>query len=243
MDPTLTRRDALKFAGAATLLATTGCATTPLGAAAAAAAPGAAGAFKDGQYQLPPLPYDYGALEPLYEARTLRIHHTKHHAGYVRGLNGTLKKLSAARGSGNYGSIKALSRALAFHGSGHVLHTLFWNSMTPGGAAAPAALADRLKADFGSVEAAVAQFAAAAKKVEGSGWAVLAYEPIADKLVVLQAEKHQNLAIWGAVPLLVCDVWEHAYYLQYQNKRGDWVEAFAKLANWDFAAERLAAVH
>ena len=102
---------------------------------------------------------------------------------------------------------------------------------------------ERLKADFGSVEAAVAQFAAAAKKVEGSGWAVLAYEPIAEKLVVLQAEKHQNLAIWGAVPLLVCDVWEHAYYLQYQNKRGDWVEAFAKLANWDFAAERLAAVH
>ncbi len=212
-------------------------------AEASAASGGAAldGAFENGKYTLPKLPYAYDALAPLYEARTLEIHHTQHHAGYVRGLNATLDKLAAARAAGDYAAIKSLSRDLAFHGSGHLLHCLFWHSMTPKGSAVPADLAKGMKDDFGSVAAAQEHFAAATNAVEGSGWGVLAYEPVAEKLLLLHCEKHQNLTIWGAVPLLVADVWEHAYYLQYANRRADWVAAFMKLANWGFAARRLAA--
>jgi len=197
-------------------------------------------AFEGGKYVLPALPYAENALEPLYEARTVKLHHDKHHAGYVKGLNATLEKLQAAREAGDLAAVTALLRDLAFHGSGHVLHTLFWSSMTPGGSEVPDALAKAMTRDFGSVDKAKAQFAAATKAVEASGWGILAHEPLADKLVILQAEKHQNLAIWGVKPLLVCDVWEHAYYLQYANDRGAWVDGFMKVANWRFAASRLA---
>lgn len=199
------------------------------------------GTFVAGQYALPKLPYAYEALAPAYEKRTLEIHHDKHHAGYVRGLNATLAKLVAAREAGAFADVKALSRDLAFHGSGHVLHSLFWHSMTPGGSKCDGDIAKAMAASFGSAKAGMDQFAAATMGVEASGWGVLAWEPIADTLVVLQAEKHQDLAVWGAVPLLVCDVWEHAYYLQYANQRGDWVKAFMSLANWPFAGARLAA--
>jgi len=242
-DP-LSRRQMLALGGTVAAGALTGACRTPTrphGAALGATLFGIAGAHTAGKYALPPLPYGYDALAPLYEERTVRIHHDKHHAGYVRGLNATLDKLTRARESKDYGAVKALSRDLAFHGSGHVLHTLFWHSMTPGGTKMPDSLARRMKTDFGSVETAQAQFAAATKQVEGSGWGVLAYEPIGKQLMILQAEKHQNLTVWGVVPLLVCDVWEHAYYLQFANARGDWVANFMKLANWKFAADRLAA--
>jgi superoxide dismutase, Fe-Mn family len=203
------------------------------------AASAMAAAYQGDTYVLPPLPYEYNALEPLLDEKTLRVHHDKHHAGYVKGLNTALEKLQAARKGSDYGSIKGISRDLAFHGSGHVLHTLFWNSMSPAKPEMPALLTDALNKSFGSADAARAQFAAATKDVEGSGWGVLAYEPISDKLLILQSEKHQNLTIWGVTPLLVCDVWEHAYYLQYQNDRATWVDNFMKMANWPFAAERL----
>lgn len=196
-------------------------------------------AYQDGAYHLPPLPYDYNALEPLYDQTTLRIHHAKHHAGYVKGLNETLEKLEAARRANDSSAVQHLSRQLAFHGSGHVLHTLFWHSMAPGSPEMPTALADAMTRSFGSVADAQNQFAAATKAVEGSGWGVLAYEPIADRLLILQCEKHQNLTMWNTMPLLVCDVWEHAYYLQYQNNRASWVDNFMKLANWPFVAVRL----
>jgi len=202
---------------------------------------GFSGAFEGGQYQLPALPYGFDALAPLYEERTLRTHHDKHHAAYVNGLNATLAKLTAARSAGDFDAVTAMSRNLAFHGSGHVMHCLFWNSMTPGGSEAPESLAAAMKESFGSPEACKKHFAAATKAVEGGGWGVLAYEPIGGKLVILQSEKHQDLTIWGAVPLLVCDVWEHAYYLQYANDRANWVDNFLKLANWSFAAKRLEA--
>lgn len=193
--------------------------------------------FSGGKYVLPELPYAYDALEPLYESKALKIHHKRHHAGYVRGLNATLDKLTSARLANDYSKIKSLSRDLAFHGSGHVLHSLFWNSMTPGGAKMPSSLGSAMAESFGSIDAGLAQFSAATRAVEASGWGLLAWEPIADKLIVLQVEKHQNLTVWGAVPLLVCDVWEHAYYLQYANRRSAWVESFSKLANWRFAAD------
>lgn len=197
------------------------------------------GAYDDGTYRLPPLPYDYNALEPLYSEQTLRIHHDKHHAGYVNGLNAAMEKLQAAREKGDYAAIRALSSDLAFNGSGHVLHTLFWHSMTPNGEQVPDNLAKAMTASFGSVQNAQAQFAAATKAVMSNGWGALVYEPIADKLLILQVERHQDLAVWGTTPLLVCDVWEHAYYLQHQNNRGAWVDSFLKLANWPMAAARL----
>ena len=150
-------------------------------------------------------------------------------------------KLAEARKTGDYSAIKALSRGLAFHASGHVLHSLFWRSMRPGGSEVPDGLAIAMTNSFGSVEAGKAQLAAAARAVEGSGWGVLAYERVSKSLVIVQVEKHQNFAIWGAIGLLVCDVWEHAYYLQYQNRRADWVKAFMTVANRPFAAGRYAA--
>jgi superoxide dismutase, Fe-Mn family len=236
------RREVMKLGSAAAVLAATNSVLAKeMSMQTTMTAPDNLGAVKDGKYVLPDLPYDYGALEPVYNAETLHLHHDKHHAGYVKGLNAALEKLEAARREGNYGEVKALSNACAFNGSGHVLHTLFWHSMKPGAATEPSGdLAAAINDSFGSLAAAKAQFAAATKDVEGSGWGILAYEPFAQKLLILQAEKHQNLAVWGVTPLLVCDVWEHAYYLQYQNRRPDWVDAFMKLANWEFAAQRLA---
>jgi Fe-Mn family superoxide dismutase len=197
------------------------------------------GAYEHGEYQVPPLPYDYNALEPLYDEKTLRLHHDKHHAAYVKGLNEALKKLEAARQANDYSTIQGTSLQLAFNGGGHILHTLFWHSMSPDKPEMPASIGNPLKESFGSIQNAQSHFAAATKAVEGSGWGILAYEPIADQLLVLQCEKHQNLTIWNTVPLLVCDVWEHAFYLQYQNNRASWVDNFMKLANWPFAAARL----
>jgi superoxide dismutase, Fe-Mn family len=202
--------------------------------------PGLEWTFKDGTYSLPDLPYAYDALEPVYDEKTLRIHHDKHHAGYVNGFNAALAKLADTRKSGDYMAVKALSAELAFNGSGHILHSLFWHSMTPRGSAVTPELEKALAESFGSTAACQGQFAAATKAVEGSGWGVLGYEPAGKKLIILQAEKHQNLTVWGVVPLLVCDVWEHAYYLKYQNNRAAWVDAFMTIANWQFAADRLA---
>jgi len=197
--------------------------------------------FEEGQYILPDLPYDYDALEPLYDEQTVRIHHDKHHAGYVKKLNAALSKLEDARKNNDYSSIQAVSNELAFNGSGHVLHTLFWHSMKPGGGGEmPGELQSAIEQSFGSAANAKSQFAAATKAVEASGWGILAFEPMSQKMLILQCEKHQNLTIWGVKPLLVCDVWEHAYYLKYQNNRGEWVDNFMELANWEFAAERLA---
>jgi Fe-Mn family superoxide dismutase len=232
----------LQMGGAAVVLAAADRAVgqqATMPAALGTAGPGFDDAFKGGKYVLPPLPYGYDVLEPVLGEQTLRIHHDKHHQGYVNGLNSTLEKLQAARKSGDYSDIQALSRALAFNGSGHVLHTIFWHSMKPGGGAKiQGDFAQAVDRSFGSQEAMEKQFREATTAVMASGWGVLAYEPVSSSLVILQAERHQDLTIWGVVPLLVCDVWEHAYYLDYQNKRGEWVENFLKVANWEFAAKR-----
>jgi superoxide dismutase, Fe-Mn family len=236
------RRDVLQWGGAAVVLAATDRAVGQgmPGGAAGLALPGAT---KEGKYSLPDLPYGYDALKPVVSEETLHLHHDKHHAAYVNGLNAALDKLQAARQAGDLAAVRALSRDVAFNGSGHVLHTIFWHSMKPGsGAAVTGDFAKAVTGSFGSAEAMTKQFAQATKDVEASGWGILAYEPLADKLVVLQAERHEDLTIWGVTPLLVCDVWEHAYYLQYQNRRPEWVDGFMKIANWEFAAQRYAAV-
>lgn len=192
-------------------------------------------------HELPQLPYAYDALEPHYDEATVRLHHDIHHKGYVDGLNNAEAKLVEAREKGDFGLIKHWERELAFHGSGHILHSLFWSNMTPNGGGTPAgSLGERINQDFGSFESFKKQFSAAAVAVEGSGWAVLVWNPEFQKLEILQAEKHQNLTQWGAVPLLTVDVWEHAYYLKYQNKRAAWVEAWWNLINWNDVAERFA---
>lgn len=197
------------------------------------------------KYELPPLPYDYDALEPYIDEQTMRLHHDKHHLSYVNGLNAALEKLEAARNSGDFAAVKHLSREAAFHGSGHLLHSVFWPNMAPagngGGGEPSGALAGQINKDFGSFEKFKAHFGAAAKAVEGSGWALLVWEPNAGQLEVLTAEKHQNLTQWGVVPLLVIDVWEHAYYLKYQNNRGAYVDNFWNIVNWSDVADRFKA--
>lgn len=196
-------------------------------------------------YELPPLPYDYDALEPYIDEQTMRLHHDKHHLSYVNGLNAALEKLEAARNSGDFAAVKHLSREAAFHGSGHLLHSVFWPNMAPagkgGGGEPTGALAEQINKDFGSFEKFKAHYGAAAKAVEGSGWALLVWEPNAGQLEVLTAEKHQNLTQWGVVPLLVIDVWEHAYYLKYQNNRGAYVDNFWNIVNWSDVADRFKA--
>ena len=197
------------------------------------------------KYELPPLPYAYDALEPYIDEQTMRLHHDKHHQGYVNGLNKALEKLAAARQAGDFALVKHLSREAAFHGSGHLLHSIFWPNMAPagqgGGGEPEGELAEQIAQDFGSFAAFQAHFSAAAKAVEGSGWGLLVWEPNAGQLEVLQAEKHHNLTQWGVVPLLVLDVWEHAYYLKYQNNRGAYVEAWWNVVNWADVAERFRA--
>lgn len=192
--------------------------------------------------ELPVLPYAYDALEPWYDKETVTLHHDKHHAGYVAGLNAAMEKLVAARAEGNMAAVKALSKEIAFHGSGHLLHSIFWTNMKPGGGGEPAgALLDQITNDFGSFPAFKQQFLAASNTVEGSGWGILGWHPVLKSLIVVQAEIHQNLTIQGIVPLLVCDVWEHAYYLKYKNARPEWTKTFFEhLINWDNVASRLA---
>lgn len=192
-------------------------------------------------YELPPLPYPSDALEGFLSAEILEIHHGEHHRRYVDGLNETLEALAGARRAGGLERVQALTRALAFHGSGHVLHSLYWHSMSPDGGGEPsAALKTALEAGFGSVDLFRKHFAAAAKQAEASGWGVLAFEPLGRRLIVTAAESHQQMAFQGAIPLLVCDVWEHAYYLKYHHRRADYVDGFMEVVDWEFAARRLA---
>jgi Fe-Mn family superoxide dismutase len=192
-------------------------------------------------HKLPPLPYAYDALEPYIDEQTMRLHHDIHHNGYVAGLNNAEAKLAEARTAGDFSLVKHWSREAAFHGSGHLLHSIFWPNMIAASEAKPAPGGDLGRAidlSFGSFESFKAQFIAASIDVEGSGWGILAYRPFDDSLVVLTAEKHQDLTQWGVIPLLVLDVWEHAYYLKYQNRRGEYVKNFFNIINWEDASAR-----
>lgn len=193
-----------------------------------------------GEYVLPPLPYAYDALEPHIDAQTMEIHHSKHHAGYVRGLNTALRQLQAIRTEqGDPGLVKHWSRELSFHGGGHVNHTLFWHFMTPESGQAPfGEVAEAMEKGFGSIDKCLWQFKQAANSVEASGWGWLVFDPMSDSLLVMQMEKQQDMLLTGAVPILGVDVWEHAYYLKYQNRRSDYVEAFMKVVDWKAVNER-----
>jgi superoxide dismutase len=194
-----------------------------------------------GGHTLPPLPYAYDALEPYIDEATMRIHHDRHHRAYVDGLNRAELALREARASGRFDLVKHWERELAFNGAGHYLHTIFWNVMSPQGGGRPkGALARAIDESFGGFEAFRRQFSAAAEQVEGGGWAILVWSPRSGRLEILQAEKHQNLSQWDAVPLLPLDVWEHAYYLKHQNRRADYIRDWWNVVNWPYVEERFA---
>lgn len=185
------------------------------------------------KYELPNLPYDYNALEPHYDEQTVRLHHDKHHAAYVAGLNKAEEKLEECRDSGDFATVQHWEKQLAFHSSGNILHTMFWENMSPEPKGQPDGdLAKQIEQDFGSLDAFKGQFNNAAISVEGSGWAILAWSPELQKLQIAQVENHQKEVAMGMVPLLVLDMWEHAHYLKFQNRRSEWVEAWWHVANW-----------
>ena len=194
------------------------------------------------QYTLPELPYDYSALEPHISARIMELHHDKHHATYVKGANTAVEQLAEARESGNLAAVPKLTRDLAFNLGGHVNHSIFWNNMSPDGGDKPVGeLAAAIDDQFGSFDKFKAHFSAAALGLQGSGWAVLGYDHIAGRLIIQQLTDQQGNVSVDFTPLLMLDMWEHAFYLQYKNVKADYVKAVWNVFNWDDVAERFAA--
>ncbi len=194
-------------------------------------------------YRQAELRYDYAALEPHVSAKLLELHYAKHHAAYVKGANEALDKLAAARDADDFSNIGMLEKNLAFNLSGHVLHSIFWECMSPDGGGEPAGdLAELIGSTFGSMERLRGQLDAAVSTLQGSGWAALAWEPLAGRLVVQQIYDHQSNVGQGSDPLLVIDGWEHAYYLDYLNDKSKWLKAFWQLVDWQAITRRYEAV-
>ncbi|WP_218009202.1 superoxide dismutase [Herbidospora cretacea] len=186
------------------------------------------------QYTLPDMPYDYAALEPAITGEILELHHSKHHAAYVKGANDTLDRLAEVRDKGDFSGLVGLEKTYAFNLSGHVLHTIFWQNLSPDGGDRPdGELGDSIVEHFGSFEAFQKQLTTATATVQGSGWGVLAWEPLGRRLIVEQVYDHHGNVGMSSTPLLVFDAWEHAYYLQYKNVRPDYVEKLWSLINWN----------
>lgn len=194
------------------------------------------------EYTLPDLPYDYAALEPAIIGQIMELHHDKHHAGYVSGANTTLEKIADARDKGEFGSIVGLEKTLAFNLSGHILHTIFWDNLSPDGGDKPTGdLASAIDENFGSFEKFKKQLQSATTTIQGSGWGVLAYDKLGKKLLIEQVYDHQNNVGIGNTPLLVFDAWEHAFYLQYKNVKADYATALWDIVNWEDVAKRYTA--
>jgi Fe-Mn family superoxide dismutase len=194
-------------------------------------------------YTLPDLPYDYAALEPHISGRIMALHHDKHHAGYVKGANAALERLHDVREKGDFATIAMLEKNLAFNVSGHVLHSVFWTNLSPDGGGKPeGGLANLIDETFGGFLAFRQQMTEAASTIQGAGWALASWEPVAARLVVQQVHDHQGNHGQGTTPLLAIDAWEHAYYLQYENRKADFFEAVWNVVNWNDVAQRLAAV-
>ena len=188
-------------------------------------------------YVLPKLPYDYNALEPYISEQQLTIHHDKHHLAYVNGANAAFKKLAEARKSKAEIDVKAMLKELSFNIGGHQLHSIFWPTLAPagrgGGGEPTGKLADAINKEFGSFSQFKAEFSKAAATTEGSGWAALAIDVKTKQLAIMQIEKHNVNVYTGFYIVMVLDVWEHAYYLDYKNERPKFVEAFWNIVNWE----------
>jgi Fe-Mn family superoxide dismutase len=194
-----------------------------------------------GQHKLIPLPYAYNALEPVISADTLRLHHDILQKKYVDGLNTAELKLVEARQNNDFDLIKYWENELAFNGSGDILHSIYWTVMTSVGAGGQLGneTTSQIINYFGNFPAFKAQFSSAANKIEGSSWAILTWQPTWHRLEILQAEKHQNQTQWSGIPILVLDVWEHAYYLDYKTKRDEYIDKWWQLVNWKEVETRL----
>jgi len=191
------------------------------------------------EYTLPDLSYDYGALAPSISGQIMELHHSKHHQAYVTGANTALSQLADAREKGDLANVNKLEKDLAFNLGGHVNHSIFWTNMSPEGGGEPTGdLATAIGEQFGSFDQFTAHFTATALGVQGSGWSVLAYDSIGQKLAVFQLFDQQGNVPLGLVPLLMLDVWEHAYYLDYKNVRADYVKAFWNIVDWSNVQER-----
>lgn len=194
-------------------------------------------------YELPELGYEFDALEPAYSADILELHYTKHHQAYVDGANETRRSLARAREQSDFEKLNQLQKNLAFNVSGHILHSIFWRNMSPSD---DRSSSDLLKKEidraFGSQDALKSQFLSAGTSIQGSGWAALSWEPVSASLMVEQVYDHQGNIGNGTMPLLVMDMWEHAFYLQYRNEKKHWARAFWELINWRDVSKRLEGV-
>lgn len=194
-------------------------------------------------YELPVLGYEFDALEPAYSAELLELHYTKHHQAYVDGANDTRAALGEARGKRDFAMINQLQKNLAFNLSGHILHSIFWRNMAPiDDRSMPSELETEIGKVFGDLDALRGQFLSAGTSIQGSGWAALSWEPVSCSLVVEQVYDHQGNIGNGTIPLLVMDMWEHAFYLQYRNEKKKWANAFWEMINWHDVGERLEGV-
>lgn len=191
-------------------------------------------------YTLPDLDYDYGALAPHIAPEIMELHHSKHHAAYVKGVNTALEQLAEAREKGEFGNINKLEKDLAFHLGGHINHSVFWKNMSPDGGGEPSGdVASAIDEFFGSFEGFKKHFNAVANGVQGSGWSILVWDVLGKRLNVNQLFDQQGNLPAGQIPVLQLDMWEHAYYLQYKNVKGDYVDAWWNVVNWTDVAERL----
>ena len=186
-----------------------------------------------------PLPYNKNFLEPKMDEETVYLHHTFHHGGAVKAANTDVEMISKALQGNNLETIDYWTKKLSYHFSSHVLHTIFWTNLTNKKTDPSGELLKRIEKDFGSYDLLKTYLAKTAKDVDGNGWGILGYQPYSDKLTILQCENHEKLTQWGVIPLLVVDVWEHAYYLKYRNKRNDFVDTLFGMINWDNVADRL----
>ena len=192
------------------------------------------------KYALPELPYAHNALEPHVKKEILELHHGKHHAAYVTNANATLDKLEEARSKGDFAAMPAMERALAFNVAGHVLHSIFWKNLKPNGGGAPTgALAEQINKDLGSFDNFKKQLDAASSTVFGSGWGAVVWEPVLGRLITTQIYDHQSNFTVGGTPIMVVDAWEHAWYLQYQNRKAEFFAALWNVFNWDDISARL----
>ena len=190
-------------------------------------------------YTLPDLTYDYGALDPSISGQIMELHHSKHHAAYVAGANQALEQMAEARDTGNFGNLPKLEKDLAFHLGGHTNHSIFWKNMGPDSKDRPEGeLASAITEFFGDYDKFVAHFNAAALGIQGSGWALLAWDAVGSRLVINQLYDQQGNVPVLTTPLLMLDMWEHAFYLDYKNVKGDYVKAFWNIVNWDDVEKR-----
>jgi superoxide dismutase, Fe-Mn family len=194
-------------------------------------------------YALPDLAYDYGALEPHISGEIMELHHSKHHQTYVNGLNATLEQLAEARQKGDFAAIGGLEKTLAFNLGGHVNHSAFWTNLSPDGGGKPEGeLAAALRDAFGSFDAFRAQFQANALAIQGSGWSILGWDSLGQRPLIFQLYDQQANVPLGVAPLVLLDMWEHAFYLQYRNVKADYVSAWWNVVDWADAAARFDAV-